>query len=373
MRITGTKFVVVPLWLIKAEGGRPLKSTTLLTWCWLQHHMNRATGLCFPSLDTLAEEIGCSKRSVNLAIKNLVELGAVKVERRGPKSSMYRLVYEQKEAQKTALLFQKETQICAKRSEVDCTSFEPIPIIINKRNNKRKLITRRARSLATRAGATQNCTSFCVDDLLEIYNSEFLKVKAPEKKPRKCSKGSATYKKLKARIKERPDRETWVALFQRAAKSPWCLGKVPKCPEGMDLDNFSGAGFLDKLEAGKYDPKAQGIDIDSTWAEKERLAGVMTRMRTGIRYFLDQKLKAKESPSRWYQGWLEQLIIDLKAEDAITLEGRCVHFCKDYWNKITRVNNEQTNTNHQNARDVQPKGGRSDAEKLPFSDRDLFG
>ena len=74
------RFAFVPArWLAPDSGLTP---TDRLTLCVLCQWVNRESGECFPSVATIAAHAALSENSVRSAIKRLVVLGAVQVERR---------------------------------------------------------------------------------------------------------------------------------------------------------------------------------------------------------------------------------------------------------------------------------------------------
>ena len=73
------RFAFVPArWLAPDSGLTP---TDRLTLCVLCQWVNRESGECFPSVATIAAHAALSENSVRSAIKRLVVLGAVQVER----------------------------------------------------------------------------------------------------------------------------------------------------------------------------------------------------------------------------------------------------------------------------------------------------
>ena len=360
-KITGTRFVIVPVGLIVPHDGRPLPSSTLLVWCWLYNHLNRDTGQCSPRLQTIADRAGLSLGSVKAAVRRLKALGFIDVKRRGPGSADYRLIFDQ-----------KEVQNFDQRSADNATSFGPIHYK-NKNYELDNVINARGRvdSEALVLKEVQDFNPFTVDDLVQLYNERFLAKKTPGK-TRRCNKRSQTYKQLKARIKERPSREQWEAIFDRMVASPWCMGRVPKCPAGMDLENVARASFVDKVEVGKYDARNSGVDLDNSWQEKSRLAEVMTLQRVNVRAMVERKFAAREDIRTWWPAWRRRVVIDLRADDAIQLEGRLVEYVKACWIQLKEGKNEQGTGDTGNARDVPTRGERQHAAQLPKGMRNIF-
>lgn len=74
------RFAFVPArWLAPDSG---LTSSDRLTLCVLCQWVNRESGECFPSVATIAAHAAMSENSVRAAVRRLVEVGAVTVERR---------------------------------------------------------------------------------------------------------------------------------------------------------------------------------------------------------------------------------------------------------------------------------------------------
>lgn len=84
---------MVPLWVITGASASGVKLYALLAAKWA----DRETASCFPSKQTIASSLGVSESTVERAIKELVEIGALKVESRrrpdgSPTSNLYTLV-----------------------------------------------------------------------------------------------------------------------------------------------------------------------------------------------------------------------------------------------------------------------------------------
>jgi len=82
---------------IIADYGAELKPIGIAVYCALCLHARLATQQCYPSQQTLAEEIGASVRSVNAAIANLKDLELIDIEHRrnengGQTSNLYTLL-----------------------------------------------------------------------------------------------------------------------------------------------------------------------------------------------------------------------------------------------------------------------------------------
>lgn len=72
-RVEGdNKFSTVPEWVIDA----PISATAVRLYCVLQRYAN-SDGVCFPSRSTLARRMHCSVRSVDRAVEELEQVGAL--------------------------------------------------------------------------------------------------------------------------------------------------------------------------------------------------------------------------------------------------------------------------------------------------------
>lgn len=86
-------WAMVPLWVIVGASANAVKLYALLAARWA----DRDTASCFPSKQTIASSLGVSESTVERTIKELVEIGALKVESRrrpdgSPTSNLYTLV-----------------------------------------------------------------------------------------------------------------------------------------------------------------------------------------------------------------------------------------------------------------------------------------
>ncbi len=70
-------FAIVPEWVLDAD----ISSAAIRLYAVLRRYADR-DGMCFPSRQTLASRMRCSDRTVDSAIKELLELGALEKERR---------------------------------------------------------------------------------------------------------------------------------------------------------------------------------------------------------------------------------------------------------------------------------------------------
>ena len=86
-------WAMVPLWVITRASANGVKLYALLAAKWA----DRETGSCFPSKRTVGQALGVSESTVERAIKELVEIGALKVDARNradgsPTSNLYTLI-----------------------------------------------------------------------------------------------------------------------------------------------------------------------------------------------------------------------------------------------------------------------------------------
>lgn len=85
---TGGGFTQVPNFILvsrKVSVGAKLTYAMLLRYAW-------SNDFCFPGQDRLADDMGCSRQSVNKFIKELSDAEYVKVERRGQgRPNIYKL------------------------------------------------------------------------------------------------------------------------------------------------------------------------------------------------------------------------------------------------------------------------------------------
>ena len=73
---------------------RTLNRTEALAWLTLWDYTNAKTGLCQLSYKALSEQIGCSSRAIQDAIKGLMKRGLVKRLRKGSKTTHESAVYQ---------------------------------------------------------------------------------------------------------------------------------------------------------------------------------------------------------------------------------------------------------------------------------------
>ena len=373
-QITGTPFVMVPLHLIKPHNGKPLPAATLLTWCWLQHHTNRETGLCFPTVNTLAKEIGVSKRAVQKSLAHLETLGSVKVQHRQNRPSLYTLVYAQGEPQfaetvkhssppkkkkrkkaktlpapKGELQFAKRVNLSSgvnQGSPGGELQFAPIYREEQEEVNKNQLIPPLVPPLEVLVSP---------GDVVLMYNELFASVKGKHK-IRSLSKSSKRFTSLKARIAEQPSELYWRELFETAAKIPGLLGQASGWKKGATLDNFLRPSFADKVLNGEYDEWTGEVTLSGSFHGQEHLSKQMEEMRWRIRQICNERFEAKSPPKEWWQPWRESMELELKSRDAFELMPKCIEFARNTWKKLlVEANNEQGNISPHHALPLQPE------------------
>jgi hypothetical protein len=77
-RLIEQQFVIVPMWVLDL----PVSAITLRVYCVIRSHADARTGQCFPSRKLIADRAKCSVGSVDTAIKDLCEHGALSVRKR---------------------------------------------------------------------------------------------------------------------------------------------------------------------------------------------------------------------------------------------------------------------------------------------------
>jgi predicted transcriptional regulator len=80
------KFAIMPEWVIELD----ISHTAFRLYAVLARYADNVTHQAFPSLETLADRLGCGEKTVRRAIEDLVEHGAIKKHNRGRyQSSLY--------------------------------------------------------------------------------------------------------------------------------------------------------------------------------------------------------------------------------------------------------------------------------------------
>lgn len=368
--VIGTPFVMVPLHLISPKNGKPLPASTLLTWCWLQHHMNRSTGLCFPKVETLAKEIGVTKRAVQKALSQLETLGCLRIKHRQNRPSLYTLIYAVDEPEFIAnansdsppakpkvngfrRLPQKrgerEFTVSAKKpSGVNSSSsrgeqkFAPIYKEEQEEGNKNQLST----------------PSIPFQPVVDLYNDIFAGKKGKHK-VRSLSRGSKRLKMLKARVQEKPKLSYWQEVFEKASKIPGLLGHTSQWPKGATLDNFLRPGFVDKLLNGEFDEWTGEVSLQGSFNEQDRLSKQMEDLRWKIRDAVTKFYKARTPAKQWWPGYKETLEVELRSRDAIVLLPRCTSFARSTLEKLQLEEPiGKSISNQKNAVSIQSQDGR---------------
>lgn len=82
-------FSIVPEWVLN----KPLSPTALKLYCVLARYADYETGMAFPSRDTLAQRMGCSGKTIDRAVTELVAMGCVlKFSRGRYQSAQYKVL-----------------------------------------------------------------------------------------------------------------------------------------------------------------------------------------------------------------------------------------------------------------------------------------
>jgi len=83
------KFAIMPEWIIELD----ISHTAFRLYAVLARYADNVTHQAFPSLETLADRLGCGEKTVRRAIEDLVEHGAIKKHTRGRyQSSLYTVI-----------------------------------------------------------------------------------------------------------------------------------------------------------------------------------------------------------------------------------------------------------------------------------------
>jgi len=77
------KFIIIPEWILLSNISDKAKVLYGNLW----KYADRNTNECFPSRKTLAENMNCSKSSIDRVLKELIEIKAITVKRRPPKDN----------------------------------------------------------------------------------------------------------------------------------------------------------------------------------------------------------------------------------------------------------------------------------------------
>jgi DNA replication protein DnaD len=77
MLYTNGRFCVIPI--KECEGWHP---SELSLFVWLSFYANKKTGICIPSLQTLAKKCGLSKSSIIRTLPKLKKRGVIKIVKR---------------------------------------------------------------------------------------------------------------------------------------------------------------------------------------------------------------------------------------------------------------------------------------------------
>lgn len=106
-------------------------------YCLLQSYCFGEKRECYPSQKTLAEKLRKSVRTVQRYITELIELGLIKVKRRGSTSNLYEVLKKvsikaSETASKTSVAIKKKCASYKKQSKSNFNNFEQRSYDINK-------------------------------------------------------------------------------------------------------------------------------------------------------------------------------------------------------------------------------------------------
>jgi len=346
----GTPFVVVPLYLIQPHNNKPLPSGTLITWCWLQHHINKNTQACFPTIGTLSKESGLSRRGVQRALAHLESIGAISIKKRPNRSSLYSLNYakcdtgdtpsatqmtppKKKKAKKSKGLRKKRGDTHDASSATQMTGVtlvtpggdaDDTPLYSELEQgevNKKKLPLR----VPLRVGR-----------IVELYNEVFVPHKKNARPARGLTKGSKQYVMFRRRAKERPTEEEWREIFEAAALIPGCVGRTKQFPKGFTLKNFAHAANLDSIVNGDFDGWEDHPETGPrSFRERDKIADAVDGMKIRIRSWLTEKLDAGQTDFRsFWDVMRKKIVLGLQARDIPEEEKRVIEITKAMWQEM---------------------------------------
>jgi DNA-binding transcriptional MocR family regulator len=92
-------FAMVPEWVLDL----PVSDRAIRLYAVLGRYTNRA-GQCWPSRETLARRLRCSPSSVDRAVKELVDAGALRVRQRGSTSNIWTVVSTPRHGRQSSLV-----------------------------------------------------------------------------------------------------------------------------------------------------------------------------------------------------------------------------------------------------------------------------
>ena len=362
-QFSGTPFVVVPLYLIQPHDSKPLPANTLITWCWLQHHINKNSAACFPSINTLAEESGISRRGVQRALSHLEGLGAINIEQRQNRSSLYYLNYgkcvtgdaptatpvtppKKAKAKKSGGLPSKRGDTHDAPDATLVTRVTPMtpggdthdaPLyseLEQEEVNKKKIPL---------------VVPLSVSRIVELYNEVFVPHKRSGKQARGITRGSKMYVRLKKRAQERPTESEWSEMFEAAALIPGCVGATKKFPRGFTLKNFSHASNLDAILNGDFDNwEDREEDGPRSFREQDRITDSVEDLKMKVRSWLRDRLDQGQTDFRvFWDDVRKKIVLGLQARDIAKEEKRVIEITKAMWQEmLTEHRTTSLHTHH---------------------------
>jgi predicted transcriptional regulator len=117
-------FSIVPEWVLD----RGLSSTALKLYIVLARFADWDTGIAFPARDTLAERMDCSEKTVDRAVKELVEAQCIEKEFRGRyQSARYRVLQVDPRGTKMSIV---ETKVSDEGTKMSSRSDKNVHITI---------------------------------------------------------------------------------------------------------------------------------------------------------------------------------------------------------------------------------------------------
>jgi len=124
-------FSIIPEWVLYGD----ISAVAVRTYATLRRYADNTTGECFPSRKTLAMKVRCSIKTLDNAIHELEEFGAIQATRRrresGNWTSNLYVVYTSAPAKGVA---QKTTLPSAKNDPMGSVKNDPLTRAINYRN-----------------------------------------------------------------------------------------------------------------------------------------------------------------------------------------------------------------------------------------------
>jgi len=172
------KFAVIPEWVIQLD----ISHTAFRLYAVLARYADNVTHQAFPSLDTLAERLGCSEKTVRRAIDDLVKHGAITKDNRGRyQSSLYTVMTGLPKGSKVSLVGSKVSLVGSKVStrldtddqvtittELEPLELEPQNDIVQKFNEFWSVFPRKqGKGKAKEAFMKAVGNSVYADDILE--------------------------------------------------------------------------------------------------------------------------------------------------------------------------------------------------------------